>query len=71
MFQTSGRLAELQLQHRHNDGSWSPLQPAHHDPSSHDPERDWLNGQIYVCTDCGEEVRITTRDSVAADGDAT
>jgi hypothetical protein len=71
MFQTSARLAELKLQHRHNDGSWSPLQPAHHDAAAHDPERDWLNGQRYVCTDCGEEVRITASDRLPANGDTT
>jgi len=56
------RLAELdlQMQHRHNDGSWNPLErrPDHHDPADHDPERGWANGQVYVCTTCDEEVRI-------------
>ena len=71
MFQTSGHLADLRLQHRHNDGSWSPLQPAPHDPSSFDPERDWVNGQVFVCTDCGEEVRITHGNDPPADRDST
>jgi hypothetical protein len=71
MFQTSGRLTELRLQHRHNDGSWRSLQPAHHDPSAHDPERDWVNGQIYICAECGEEVRITHGDNPPDTGDTT
>ena len=71
MFQMSGRLAEMRLEHRHNDGSWSALQPAHHDASAHDPERDWINGQVFVCTDCGEEVRISQSDSQRSDGDTT
>jgi hypothetical protein len=59
-----GRISELSLhvQHRHSDGSWSDLQPssAHHDPAAHDPERDWANGTIYVCTSCNEEVLVST-----------
>ena len=58
MFQASGRMAELQIQHRHNDGAWSPLQPAPHDPAARDPEREWVNGAVYVCVSCGEEVRV-------------
>ena len=58
MFQASGRMAEMQIQHRHNDGAWSPLAPAHQAPTAHDPERDWVNGAVYVCESCGEEVRV-------------
>lgn len=61
MFQVSGKLLELELQHRHADGSWSQLEAAGHDPASGDPERDWLNGQLFVCKNCGEEVRISHR----------
>jgi hypothetical protein len=70
MFQTSGRLAELEIQHRHNDGMWSPLQPAHHDPAAHDPERDWGKGAVYVCASCGEEVRVM-QTPVASERDTT
>ena len=71
MFDLSARLAELQFQHRHNDGSWSPLQPAHHDPAAHDPERDWANAEKYVCMACGEEVRVTYGDNAPDSGDTT
>jgi len=60
------RLAELELQvqHRHNDGSWSPLEPrpSHHDAADLDPERDWAHGQVFVCTTCGEEVRVAPKE---------
>ena len=60
------RLAELdlQMQHRHHDGSWSTLErrPAHHDAADHDPERAWAHGQVYVCTTCDEEVRIAPKE---------
>jgi len=69
MFQTSGRLAELQIQHRHKDGEWSALRPAHHDPAAHDPERDWVHGAVYVCAACGEEVRIMQPPVASSDGD--
>ena len=71
MFQASGRMAEMEIQHRHNDGAWSPLQPAHHDPAAHDPERDWANGAVYVCTSCGEEVRVMQRHEASSEGDTT
>lgn len=59
MFQLQGRVLELQLQHRHADGSWAEMQAADHDPASSDPEREWANGQIFVCKACGEEVRVS------------
>jgi hypothetical protein len=71
MFQASGRMAEMQIQHRHNDGAWSPLQPAHHDPAAHDPERDWAHGAVYVCESCGEEVRVIQRPEASSEGDTT
>jgi len=71
MFQVSGRLTELALQHRHNDGSWSDLQRSHHDPADHDPERDWVSGEIFVCAQCGEEVRVTHGGPLPVDGDTT
>ena len=71
MFQASGRMAEMQIQHRHNDGAWSPLAPAHPDPTAHDPERDWVNGAVYVCESCGEEVRVIERQEASPAGDTT
>ena len=71
MFQVSGRLAELQIQHRHNDGVWSPLRPAHQDPADHDPERDWANGKVFVCEACGEEVRVMQPPAAPSEGDTT
>jgi hypothetical protein len=71
MLEASARLAELQLQHRHDDGSWSPLLPAHHDPAAHDPERDWVSGRNFVCVACGEEVRVTYGDNQPDTGDTT
>lgn len=59
MFQVSGKLLELELQHRHADGSWGEMQPAEHDSAAHDPEREWANGQLFVCKACGEEVRVS------------
>jgi len=59
MFQVSGKLLELELQHRHADGSWGQMQAADHDPASRDPEREWVNGQLFVCKQCGEEVRVS------------
>jgi hypothetical protein len=55
---------DLQLQHRHDDGSWGSFEPdrTHHDPADHDPERDWANGTIYRCTTCDEEILVSTVD---------
>jgi hypothetical protein len=60
MFQLSGAEFLLRLEHRHSDGSWSPLEPqqSHHDPAELDPERAWANGRIYRCPSCAEEVRV-------------
>lgn len=60
MFQLRGLDFAMRLEHRHNDGSWSPLEPrpSHHDAAELDPERGWANGRIYMCTTCDEEVRV-------------
>jgi len=52
---------ELRIQHRHGDGSWGTFErrPSSHSPSEHDPERDWINGVIYACTTCDEQIRVT------------
>ena len=52
----------IRLEHRHSDGSWVDLERTHHDPADHDPERDWASGQIYTCTRCDEQVRVSAVD---------
>jgi hypothetical protein len=55
------RLVErLQLEHRHSDGSWSPLQPSPHDAAQIDPERSWFHGTIFRCKTCDEQVVVST-----------
>jgi hypothetical protein len=50
---------DLRLEHRHSDGTWSPMEPAHHGQPEHDSERGWLRGLIFRCTTCSEEVAVT------------
>lgn len=59
MFQVQGRLYELQLQHRHSNGTWSDMELMPDDPANHDPERGWEEGQLYLCKACGEQVRVS------------
>ena len=59
MFQVQGRLLELELQHRHSDGSWGDMEATPDDPANHDPERHWDEGQLFVCKACGEQVRVS------------
>ena len=64
-----GRANELMLslRHRHNDGSWSPLEPrTTHDPATSDPERSWASKTIYVCKACEEEVWVEPLEDPAA-----
>jgi hypothetical protein len=70
MFQLGSAELLLRLEHRHNDGSWSPLEPRpdHHDATEHDPERAWAGGRIYACPSCDEQVRIV---DPASEGGAT
>ena len=49
----------LRLEHRHSDGTWSPMEPAHHGQPEHDSERGWLKGLIFRCKTCSEEVAVT------------
>jgi hypothetical protein len=52
--------AQIQLEHRHSDGTWGRFERAHHDATEHDPERDWATGMIvYSCRTCDELVRVT------------
>ena len=60
--------AAIRLEHRHSDGSWSPLQRSHHDPADHDPERAWAKGEIYRCSGCDEEVRVVPSDDAPGTG---
>ena len=68
-----GRITELslKLEHRHADGSWGAFERAHHDPSDHDPERDWARGKfVYACTSCDELVRVGgPNEGPGSDGD--
>jgi predicted PP-loop superfamily ATPase len=59
MFQLYGQ--QLRLEHRHSDGTWATLEPEtpHHDSAEHDAERGWLQGKIFRCTRCEEEVRVS------------
>ena len=50
---------ELLLEHRHNDGSWSPMERVEHDSADHDAERSWLRRMIFRCTTCDEQVSVT------------
>ena len=54
---------QMQLRHRHNDGTWSNLEPRpDHDPASHDPEQRWGNYTLYVCQACDEQVMVEKSD---------
>ncbi len=50
---------EFRIEHRHSDGSWSPLEPIHHDAAAHDSERSWLKRAIFRCSSCDEQVTVT------------
>jgi hypothetical protein len=61
MFYGQPSAALFRVEHQHNDGTWSTLQPADHEPhdsAEYDPERDWDRGHVYVCTSCQERVRV-------------
>lgn len=51
---------DLQLHHRHADGSWAELEavPAHDDPAQHDPERGWGHAQLFRCRTCEETLTV-------------
>lgn len=50
---------EYRIEHRHGDGSWSALEPVHHDSAAHDGERSWLRRAIFRCSRCEETVTVT------------
>jgi hypothetical protein len=59
MFQYGQLAGGLRLEHRHDDGSSAPMEPAdRREPS--DPERDWQRGHVFVCTRCNETVLVAT-----------
>ena len=61
MFYGQPSAALFRVEHQHNDGTWSTLAPAEHDPhdqAEYDPEREWDRGHVYVCMSCQERVRI-------------
>jgi len=57
------------IEHRHGDGSWSPMEevPRHHDAADHDPERRWGLARIFRCTKCTETLTITEGEEGAGD----
>ncbi len=50
---------EFRIEHRHSDGSWSPLEPAHHDAAAHDGERSWIKRTLFRCKGCEQTVSVT------------
>jgi hypothetical protein len=60
----SWRELELQVSHRHSDGSWAPMRqvPSHHDAAQHDPEREWPWHRIFKCDSCEETITVTQGD---------
>jgi hypothetical protein len=53
---------EFRIEHRHADGSWSPLEPIHHDSAAHDGERSWLRRTIFRCAGCSAAITVTEGD---------
>jgi hypothetical protein len=51
---------ELQLRHRHDDGSWATMdsEPIGHDAARHDPERDWTRWRLFRCRTCNEVLTV-------------
>ncbi|MFL5684429.1 MAG: hypothetical protein ACJ77D_00065 [Chloroflexota bacterium] len=61
MFYGNPAAALFQVEHQHNDGTWSTLEPAGidaRDAAGSDPEREWDRGHVYICTACQERVRV-------------
>jgi hypothetical protein len=50
---------ELFLKHRHDDGSWSPMERVEHDATDHDAERSWQRRTIFRCKACDEQVSVS------------
>lgn len=58
MIPNADLVGQLQLAHRHPDGTSHPMQAERHDPAKHDPEQSWLRGQRFVCLDCQAAVTL-------------
>jgi hypothetical protein len=50
---------EFRIEHRHGDGSWSPLEPIHHDSAAHDGERAWIRRPTFRCSSCDQTVMLS------------
>ena len=50
---------EFRIEHRHADGTWSPLEPLPHDSAAHDGERSWLKRTISRCSSCASTITVT------------
>ena len=70
MFQLPSQFTGLVVEHRHSDGSLGRLEQAHHGPAEHDPEREWGNHTLFVCTTCDEEVRLGVPGDTVTPGSA-
>ena len=54
------RLSEVfRVEHRHDDGSWVPMEEREHNEAEHDAERAWLRRRVFACTSCDEQVAVT------------
>jgi hypothetical protein len=51
-------LQEFRFEHRHDDGSWAPMEGVAPSPSNSDLERSWSKGRIFRCNSCAEQIRI-------------
>jgi hypothetical protein len=51
-------LQEFRFEHRHDDGSWAPMEGVPPSPSDRDTERSWSKGRIFRCKSCNEQIRI-------------
>jgi hypothetical protein len=49
----------FRIEHRHRDGTWTPLEPMHHGEPEHDAERGWLRRSIFHCPHCDQAVAVT------------
>lgn len=67
MFQLSG-LQLPRFEHSHGNGEWHEMiesSPAH-DAAEGDPERAWQKGQVFRCTTCEDEIRVSLPEGDAA-----
>ena len=57
--------ADLKLQHRHADGTWSELAEDHEhpNPADRDEERSWAKHRIFRCRSCPESITVLPGDN--------